>query len=162
MTTLRCVLALVAKVDMELVQMDVKTTFLHGDLHEDIYMQHLEGFVVVVKEHLSEIDHCLYTKQAKDVSLLILILYVNDMLLVKKNIDELAALQSKLNDNFDMKNLGDANHILDMQNVQDRDRWLLYLSQTEYINKVLKHFNMEGGKALSTPLSPYVKLLTKC
>ena len=39
MTTLHCVLALVAKEDMELVQMDVKTTFLHGDLHEDIYIQ---------------------------------------------------------------------------------------------------------------------------
>ena len=38
MTTLRCVLALVARKDMELVQMDVKTTFLHGDLHEDVYM----------------------------------------------------------------------------------------------------------------------------
>ena len=38
MTTLCCVLALVAKEDMELVQMDVKTAFLHGDLYEDIYM----------------------------------------------------------------------------------------------------------------------------
>ncbi|MCO5582462.1 hypothetical protein L7F22_036358 [Adiantum nelumboides] len=46
MTTLRCALALVAKEDMELVQMDVKTEFLHGYLHEDIYMQQPEGFVV--------------------------------------------------------------------------------------------------------------------
>ena len=38
MTTLRCVLVLAATEDMELVQMDVKTAFLHGDLHEDIYM----------------------------------------------------------------------------------------------------------------------------
>ena len=35
---------------------------------------------------------------------------------------------------------------------------MLYLSQTEYIEKVLKCFNMERGKALSTPLPPYVKL----
>ena len=38
MTTLHCILALAAREDMELVQMDVKTTFLHDDLHEDIYM----------------------------------------------------------------------------------------------------------------------------
>ena len=38
MTTLWCVLALVAQQDMELVQMDVKMSFLHGDLREDIYM----------------------------------------------------------------------------------------------------------------------------
>ena len=32
--------------------MDVKTTFLHGDPHEDIYMQHPEGFVEKGKENL--------------------------------------------------------------------------------------------------------------
>ena len=43
MTTLRCVLALAAHMDMDLVQIDVKTAFLHGDLHEEIYMQEPEG-----------------------------------------------------------------------------------------------------------------------
>ena len=38
----------------------------------------------------SDTDHCLYTKRAKDGSLLILILYVDDMLLVGTNIDEIA------------------------------------------------------------------------
>ena len=191
MTTLRSVLALVAREDMELVQMDVKTTFLHGDLHEELYMRQPEGFVVTCKEHLvcklrkslyglkqaprewyykfhtfmlsqgykrSNIDHCLYTKRATDGSLLILILYVDDMLLAGQHSDELAALQSKLNDTFDMKDLGDANHILGMRIKRDRSKRLLYLSQTEYIAKVLKRFNMEEGKALTTPLPPYVKL----
>ena len=80
------------------------------------------------------------------------------MLLAGTNIDELVALKEKLNDSFDMKDLGDASHILGMRIERDRDKKLLYLSQTEYIDKVLKHFNMEGGKALSTPLPPYVKL----
>ena len=52
MTALRTVLGLVAKEDMELVQMDVKTAFLHGDLHDDIYMQQPEGFAVKGKEKL--------------------------------------------------------------------------------------------------------------
>ena len=50
------------------------------------------------------------------------------MLLVGTNINELAALKSKLNDIFDMKDLGDASHILGMHIVQDRDKKLLYLS----------------------------------
>ena len=38
----------------------------------------------------SDIDHYLYTKQAKNCTLLILILYVDDIILARKNIKELA------------------------------------------------------------------------
>jgi hypothetical protein len=31
--------------DLEIQKMDVKTTFLHGDLEEQIYMKKPEGFV---------------------------------------------------------------------------------------------------------------------
>ena len=44
MTTLRLLLGVVATEDLELEQMDVKTTFLHGDLEEDIYMSQPAGF----------------------------------------------------------------------------------------------------------------------
>ena len=30
--------------------MDVKTTFLNGDLKEDVYMDHLEDFAIKVQE----------------------------------------------------------------------------------------------------------------
>ena len=36
--SLRIVMTLVAHYDLELHQMDVKTAFLNGDLHEDVYM----------------------------------------------------------------------------------------------------------------------------
>ncbi|MCO5558109.1 hypothetical protein L7F22_011686 [Adiantum nelumboides] len=55
---------------------------------------------------------------------------------------------------FDMKDLGNANHILGMR---DRPNRRLYLSQRDYIDKVLHRFHMEEGKAIGTPLPPYVK-----
>ena len=45
MTTLRFMLGVVAADNLELIQLDVKTTFLHGDLKEEIYMEQPKGFV---------------------------------------------------------------------------------------------------------------------
>jgi hypothetical protein len=46
LTSIRFMLSVAATFDFEVEQMDVKTTFLHGDLEEQIYMKQLEGFVV--------------------------------------------------------------------------------------------------------------------
>ena len=46
------VISIAASFDFEVEQMDVKTTFLHGDLEEEIYMKQLEGFTVKGKREL--------------------------------------------------------------------------------------------------------------
>jgi hypothetical protein len=51
-TSLRAVLALVAYYDMALEQMDLKTSFLHGDLEEQIYMEQPKGFSQLRHVHL--------------------------------------------------------------------------------------------------------------
>jgi hypothetical protein len=45
-------MALVAHYDLQLHQMDVNTTFLNGDLYEDVYMTQPKGFVVKGKDHM--------------------------------------------------------------------------------------------------------------
>ena len=52
MFSIRVVLGLVVSMNLEIEQLDVKTTFLHGDLDEEIYMEQLEGFTIKNKEHL--------------------------------------------------------------------------------------------------------------
>ena len=37
-------MTLISHLDLELHQMDVKITFINGDLEEDVYMKQSEGF----------------------------------------------------------------------------------------------------------------------
>ncbi|MCO5574404.1 hypothetical protein L7F22_028189 [Adiantum nelumboides] len=74
-------------------------------LNFDTYMQS-QGY------ERSQEDYCLYTQKLSDGSLIILILYVDDMLIAGKSKDEVANLKKSLSTQFAMKDLGDANHFL--------------------------------------------------
>ena len=52
MTTLRFMLGVVAADNLEMLQLDVKTAFLHGILQEEIYMEQPKGFVATGVEHV--------------------------------------------------------------------------------------------------------------
>jgi hypothetical protein len=48
----RIIMALVAHYNLELHQINVKMTFLNGDLYENVYMAQPKGFVIEGKENL--------------------------------------------------------------------------------------------------------------
>ena len=49
--SVRLILAIVANLNLELYQMDIKTAFLNGELDEEIYMDQPIGFVTKGQEH---------------------------------------------------------------------------------------------------------------
>ena len=51
-SSIRILLALVAKYELDLDQLDIKTAFLHGDLDEEIYMSQPTGFKTAGKEDM--------------------------------------------------------------------------------------------------------------
>eukprot|EP00253_Pinus_taeda_P020771 PITA_20771 len=51
-TSIKLILSVATTFDFEVEQMDVKTTFLHRDLEEEIYMKKPEGFAVKGKKEL--------------------------------------------------------------------------------------------------------------
>jgi len=52
LTSIIFLLSVVVAFDFEIEQMDVKTTFLHGDLEEEIYMKQLESYAMKGKTEL--------------------------------------------------------------------------------------------------------------
>ena len=49
-TSIRMLIAIAVLHNLEIHQMDVKTAFLNGELNEEIYMEQLEGFIVLGQE----------------------------------------------------------------------------------------------------------------
>ncbi|KAH9678884.1 Integrase catalytic domain-containing protein [Citrus sinensis] len=161
LTTIRIVLAMCATFDLHLEQLDVKTAFLHGELEEEIYMLQLEGFAETVKENLVcrlSSDHCAYYKRFEDNDFIILLLYVDDMLVAGSNKDRVQELKAQLAREFEMKDLGPANKILGMQIHRDRNNMKIWLSQKNYLKKILRRFNMQDCKSISISFPVNFKL----
>ena len=60
MNSIRLVLSLAASLKWEVHQMDVKSAFLHGDLHEEIYMEQPIGFIQTDSNLVCRLKKSLY------------------------------------------------------------------------------------------------------
>jgi len=60
-----------------------------------------------------------------------------------------------------MKDLGEAKKILGMEITRDRSTGRLWLSQENYILKMLERFNMAEARSVTTPLTSHFKLSSK-
>jgi hypothetical protein len=105
----------------------------------------------------SKHDRCVYIKHVNG-SPIYLLLYVDDMLIAAKSKIEINKLKKLLSSEFDMKDLGSAKKILGMEISRDIKSGLLFLSQQNYIKKVLQRLNMQNAKAVSTSIAPHFKL----
>ncbi|KAI0995141.1 hypothetical protein K3495_g13040 [Podosphaera aphanis] len=129
MDSLRILLAVSAFRDWEIHQIDVKTAYLEGDLHEEIFMKCPEGmlgtkFVRLEKslyglkqsgrawnEKLdmklcalglkkSEYDHCIYIHPRIQI---VIGVYVDDLVICGKNINQVVEIKEKLSACFPIK-----------------------------------------------------------
>jgi hypothetical protein len=82
-----------------------------------------------------------------------LVLYVDNILLIGNDVQMLDSVQEYLNSNFLTKDTGEAAYLLGIKFYIDRSRRLLALSQSTYLDKVLKRFKMENSKKGNCQLS---------
>ncbi|KAM0914498.1 hypothetical protein ACQ4PT_011485 [Festuca glaucescens] len=107
----------------EIWQMDVKTTFLNGNIEEELYMVQPEGFVN------PEVDA--------------------------------GKCEGIFEQQISMKDMGEASYILGIKIYRDRSRRLLALSQSTYLEKILKRFKMDQAKKGFLPVIKVVKNILK-
>eukprot|EP00253_Pinus_taeda_P031244 PITA_31244 len=172
MNSVRLVLSLAASFKWDVHQMDVKSTFLHGDLHEEIYMEQPIGFIQTdsslvcrLKKSLYGLkqaprawyakmdsfllesgfsrchsDNTVYSKKVGN-SLIILVLYVDDLILTGSDPNLINHVKSSLKQKFEMTDLGHLHYFLGLQVLQSKEG--ISLSQSKYACDILRHFHME-------------------
>ena len=102
-------------------------------------------------------DYCVYFKEDSRV-MVYLVLYVDDMFIASVSMSLIEDLKHKLKGEFDIKDLGPAKKILGMQLHRNRNTGPLFLSQEEYIIRVLDKSGIANSKPVQTPLAPHFGL----
>jgi hypothetical protein len=177
----KLIFAIAAALDWEIDQMDVKTAFLYRLVKETVYVQQPLGlknksagldkvcklnralyglkqaprvWYNTLSEYLQELgfkpldaDASVFHKKG-----VIIAIYVDDLLITRKDRKEIDALKQALNHRFKMSDLGLVNFYLDMTVTRDRTNRTLRLGQQAYLTKVLRDFGMEYCKAAATPM----------
>ena len=91
-------------------------------------------------------NHYVFVKNYNNGESIILLWYVDDMLIIVKNKMKIYAFKKTLSKSFSMKDLGPVKKILGMKITRDQSRRMLWISQEDYIEKVLERFNMHDAK----------------
>ncbi|KAJ9565658.1 hypothetical protein OSB04_001624 [Centaurea solstitialis] len=99
----------------------------------------------------SEFEPYVYTKFSGSI-VTFLVLYVDDILLIGNDVPTLQSVKSWLSKCFQMKDLGEAAYILGIKIYRNRSKWLIGLSLSTYIDKILKKFRMDESKKGFIPM----------
>jgi hypothetical protein len=179
--TLRMLLSIAAKQDLEVHQLDVKTAFLNGDLAEEVYLtpppgvKGPQGKVWRLRKALYGLKQAAQAWHAKlqsslstvgfmvsladpclyivsfDGKRVYLLVHVDDVLIVG-HAPGVVHVKKEFSKLFDVRDLGDAAVFLGLQIVRDRAQGKLWLGQSKYIADVLQTYNMQDSVPRISPL----------
>jgi hypothetical protein len=188
MDTLRLVLSVVAKYDLECHQIDVNNAFTESTLKEQIYLSPPQGIRTSPGTALRIVRSLYGLKQsARDwhqkctgvlIGLgfnqskadpclyvhpetgMIILVYVDDLVLAAKERSTIDSFKTEFAKTFKIKDLGEIQKILGIRVIRDRKARTITLDQSQYLNGVLNDNSITTAKhkASTTPMNGYESL----
>jgi hypothetical protein len=180
--SIRILLAYATYHDIKLYQMDVKSAFLNGPIKEEVYVEQppsfedseypihvyklskalyglkqapiawyecLRDFLITNGFKVRKADPTLFTKTiAKD--LFICQICVDDIIFGSTNKSTCEEFSRIMIQKFEMSMMGELKYFLGFQIKQLQEG--TFISQTKYIQDILKKFGMKNGKPIKTPM----------
>jgi hypothetical protein len=180
-TSIRSMISIATEMGWKIHQMDVKTAFLNGLIQEEVYIEHPLGFEVHGREsHVCRLKKALYgLKQAPrawysridaylqqlgfeksevDPSLyfivveedpLILLLYVDDLFITGAE-RFITICKESLASEFEMTDIRLMHYFLKLEVWQEPGH--IFLGQGKYVCDILRRFQMEDCRSVTTPM----------
>eukprot|EP00253_Pinus_taeda_P004823 PITA_04823 len=134
---IRMFLALSSFQKFKVFQMDVKSTFLNGDLEEELYIEQPDGFILGNDPKLvCRLKKALYGLKQAPRACNEEAMGQNFALVMQKE--------------FEMSLIGELTYFLGLQIHQNEGG--IFLSQTKYLKQILKKYGMEDLKPVCTPM----------
>ena len=186
MATVRSILSLTASKKWKVFQLDVNNAFLHGDLHEEVYMMMPEGLpnphnkVCRLKKSiyglkqasrewfaklLQELKFQNFTQSKNDYSLFIkrvgsnitiAAVYVDDIIITGTDLVEINAFKAHLHHVFGIKDLGLLHFFLGFEVGYCTDG--IMLTQAKFTRELITDSGITQYKHVATPLPLNLKL----
>nr|CCA17202.1 putative polyprotein [Albugo laibachii Nc14] len=181
MTSIRVYLSACCHQRFHIQQYDVDTAFLNGHLEEEVYIYPPRGVQAQVNEvfllkrslygskqgaatwfkTISKVflnmrfrhcrtDSCIFFRQRGN-SVVYIALYVDDMFIGAKTLEEIKAISDKLSRKFKLKDLGKAKFMLGIQVDYDQEQRSMKICQTSTINRMAEKFNQVNAKLVRNP-----------
>jgi len=107
---------------------------------------------------VSVADKYVFTRIDANGYLIIVAVYVDNFLFISKSLKFVEFSKSEMSSHFEMKDLGPAKWILQMELNHDISNSITTLSQSQYIKKILKHHEMANSQPIKTPMDPNTTL----
>ena len=107
----------------------------------------------------ASVDHSVFVKES-DVGNAMVTIHVDDMVAAISNLETLAHIIADLSRIIDIVDMGPIKWFLGIMVTRDHIVHTISLSQTAYIDTILKHFHMTNSHGILTPLDPIMVLST--
>ncbi|XP_050915582.1 uncharacterized protein LOC127130653 [Lathyrus oleraceus] len=151
-SSVRVLLSLVAIKGWHLKQLDINNAFLHGDLHEEVYMTLPPGMFT---SSASQADHSLYIK-ANSHSFTTLLVYMDKIVLDGDFMDEIHYVKNLLDHKFKIKDYGHLRFLLGFKIA--RSKVGIFFNQRKYTLYLLEDYGLLASKPSVVPFDPDTKL----
>ncbi|GJX14516.1 zinc finger, CCHC-type containing protein [Tanacetum coccineum] len=153
-STIRLLIAMTLIHNLIIHQMDVKTAFLNAPKQ---WHQKFDKVVFSNGYLLNQADKCVYNKFDESGKRVIICQYVDDMLIFGTDQVQVDLTKEFLSSRFSMKDMGEADVILGVRIKHESNG--ITISQSHYIENVMKKFNYFYCTPVSTPMDISEKLM---